>query len=83
MEILINLLICYVVVFVIIVGVLMFDDYNTIRKYGKYTFNKFSPYSYKHYMVIASVWPFLAAFGIYIFIKHYILGIKDTNEKNQ
>lgn len=72
MEILINLLICYVVVFVIIVGVLMFDDYNTIRKYGKHTFNKFSPYSYKHYMVIASVWPIIAIVSIYVFFKEYI-----------
>lgn len=73
MEILINLLLCYVVVFVIIVSVLMFDDYNTIRKYGKHTFNKFSPYSYKHYMVIASVWPILLLVGIYILFKEYIL----------
>lgn len=83
MEILTNIVIGYFVVFIIIVAFLMFDDHNTIRKYGKHTFNKFSPYSYKHYMVIASVWPFLAVFGIYIFIKHYFIGNKDTNEKNK
>lgn len=61
-----------IIYFIVLVGVFfygMVDDYLTMRKYGKETFHKFSPYDYKTHLLIGVVWPILFVVGIFIFIE--------------
>lgn len=72
MDIFLNCVIWYFIIFVCLFIWAMVDDYLVLRKYGKETYQKFKPYDYKLSLFLTSIWLFIFIIGIYVFIKHYI-----------
>ena len=66
MEVLKIIAIIYFIVLFNMFIYAILDDYLIIRKYGKETFHKFSPYDYKTHLLISAVWPVLFVVGIFI-----------------
>lgn len=73
MEILLNCILWYFIIFVCLFICVIGDEYLVIKKYGRETYNKFKPYDYKTNLLITGIWPIIFVIGVYIFIKHYIL----------
>lgn len=73
MEILLNCILWYVIIWICCFGYVILDEYLVIRKYGRNDYEKFKPYDYKANLFITAMWPLLILISIYVFVKHYIL----------
>lgn len=71
MEVLSEILFWYITIAICVYTWLMIDDYLLIKKYGKETFNNFSPLDFKAHIAISILWPIFLMFGVFILFQKF------------